>query len=385
MPSTGQMRLRQFSLVLREKDPRAAELTIRRNNTRGCFELRGRLPSGQRICKKLRANREVDTVEAALDLLNGKDQNYRVIPGTSLRNAERAACAIADKRKIRNATKDLHFKYIKEVTSWLAERELQLNAHTLMACIQEVPIDSFYRQGRIHAATFLAQAVDIQFVVPTEEKFQRPPTKVKREPLSNEDVIKFCREDLLAVKQEWVRWLYRLTALTGVRMGSCFSMALPKEADVSSQILLSCLKRRKPNSRCMPTLPGLYNELELWKRPSVHPRTEQAASYGYDPDGDLFIPADRIATNEQIDHINTKVRDATGRLRFYLGAEMAAKFSARNLRHAATCRYLLAGVSPFDTATLIQSSARQVELVYASHYKHHVTSLAGEKLLAAQG
>ena len=379
------MRLRSFSLLLREKDPRAAELTIRRNNNRGCFELRGRLPSGQRICKKLRANREVDTVEAALDLLNGKDQNYRVIPGTSLRNAERAACAIVDRRKIRNATKDVHFRFVKEITSWMAERELQLNAHTLMACIREVPIDSFYRQGRIHAAIFLAQAVDIQFVVPPEEKYQRPLTKVKREPLSNEEVIRFMREDLLAVKQEWVRWLYRLTALTGVRMGSCFSMALPKEADVSSQIMLSDLKRKRPNARCMPTLPGLYNELELWNRPNVHPCTEQARLDGYNPDADLFLPADRIATNEEIDRINSIVRDATGRLRFYLGAEMAAKFSARNLRHAATCRYLLAGVTPFDTATLIQSSVRQVEQVYASHYKHHTVALAGEKLKAAQG
>ena len=371
MPSTGQMRLRQFSLVLREKDPRAAELTIRRNNNRGCFELRGRLPSGQRICKKLRASREVDTVEAALDLLNGKDQNYRVIPGTSLRNAERAACAIVDRRKIRNATKDVHFRFIKEITSWMAERELQLNAHTLLACVKETPIDSFYRQGRIHAATFLAQAVDIQFVVPPEEKYQRPLTKVKREPLSDEAVILFMREDLLAVKQEWVRWFYRLTALTGVRMGSCLSMALPKEADVSSQILLSDLKRKKPNARCMPTLPGLYNELELWSRPE---RLDH-----------LVVPSDQIATNEQIDLINAYVREATGLLRYYLGAEMAAKFSARNLRHAATCRYLLAGVSPFDTATLIQSSARQVELVYASHYKHHTVALAGEKLKAAQG
>ena len=168
-------------------------------------------------------------------------------------------------------------------------------------------------------------------------------------------------------------------------MGSCFSMDLPKEADVSSQIMLSDLKRKKANARCMPTLPGLYNELELWKRPDINATDKLREMLGYDPDAYLFIPADRIATNEEVDSINSHVRDATGRLRFYLGAEMAAKFSARNLRHAATCRYLLAGVSPFDTATLIQSSARQVELVYASHYKHHVTSLAGEKLLAAQG
>ena len=348
----------------------AERLRIRRNSSRGTFELTGHLPDGTSFTRTLKANREVDTVEAALDLLSNP-AGGRMVPTSALRDQERKACQlIQQKPRINESTRDAHTSHLLRVTSWLAERRLPVTKGSLMACIQDTPIDCRSRAGRIIACKYLAQAARLDFQVPPHEQHQRPPTKIQRIPVSDEEIFWFCREGVLGIKdQPYAQWLFRFVAITGVRMGSALSVRLLPEADISTQLDMCDFKRHKPNQRCMPTLRGLYNELNMGERP------ERLLPF--------VVPHDRLPTQAENRAINNIVKEAGQRFKYWL-PDLYDKYSARNLRHAATCRLLAAGVTPFDTAILIQSSVNQIEKTYASHYRHRSVSIAGEKLLAAQ-
>lgn len=361
--------LRQFTQQLRDQVPGAEQLRLRRGldkDKRRVWQLTGTLPDGRRIARKLLgATNEFTALEAAKALLTELQSRGthigRVPPVGATARHEAAAIREIEGRGLRPATLAHKVDHIRRLTDWLSERNLPLTQPTLISAIEVVELNSRAHRARLEAAHSLARAAGIQLEIPPRLRYKDPLPK-RRETVTDAEIEQFLRHEVQALPPRW-RWLYRVVGCTGIRANGALSLEIPEVAVHPGTVLHHWDSKRARPARATPSL-DLWEELRLSDVP------EALRS--------LWMPSDRPADDLTLVRSNSAVQEATAALRRICGKEVAARFSFRQLRHAAGARMLSAGLDPLHVSELLSTSIAQLEATYSGLFRSRAAEAAGK-------
>lgn len=355
----------------------AKALRLRREPKKGVmrFQVEGHLPSGQRLVRLLDGvSSEIAAVFAGLELVKGLLRGAitpgRTLPSGRSKDVERAAISLVATKGLRDETERRQVKQVQAFTSQIEEWGLQVGADSLLAVVRLQPKGSRQHRSAIETARLIARAAGIALRIPPELAYKdRMALKPVRQIVSDEEILDFLKNQLLKLEKRdtWRRakWLYSVVALTGMRMNSALTIDTDlRRLEVGDEIPIWDLKRDR-RGRALITIDAVslvdLNVPEILQPEMV---------------GNISRP-----NNNELRRLNSIVSDAQRVVREQLGADMAAKFSPRQLRHAATARLLRAGMNVIHVSEAISSSPAMIEATYGQFFRSEVSREA-KRLLA---
>lgn len=359
--------LRQFTQQLREQCPGAEQLRLRRGldkDKRRVWQLTGTLPDGKRIARKLDATNEFSALEAAKvllgELLSKGTHTGRIPPTGATARHEAIALRELEGRQLRPATLAHKVDHIRRLIDWLTERNLPLTQPTLLASVEAIELGTRAHRARLEAVSSLAKAAGLQVEIPPRLRYRDPLPK-RRELITDLEIEQFLRKTVEALPERW-RWLYRVVGCTGIRANGALSLVIPDGPIRPGTTLCYWDSKRSRPARTTPTL-DLWDALELSDIPEGLKL--------------LWMPLDRPADDLTLVRANSATQEATAACRRILGRETAARYSFRQLRHAAGARMLQAGLDPHHVSELMSTSIAQLEATYSGLFRSHAADAAG--------
>lgn len=367
-----------FTLALRDEFPEAANLRIRmaKKPDRTVWQLVGRHPTRGNVAKQIKANSEAEVFQGARDLMVQLNTGVkgRAMPTGAIKRHERAALEIIQARGYRDATERHKVSSVREVSSWLADRSLQIDEAGLrMAVLDLAPDNNRRRRAMVEGAQMLAQSAG--FKLNTEGIRFKDPLPRRRKAVDDADIFRRLGKPLEKIGDPGAIWIYRVVGVLGIRANGVLSLKIPDLFDGDDypsdgfqpgvQLPYWDSKRNRAGF-ATPTVRDWFDTWELEHRP---PELDE-----------LVMPHDQPATNEQIERANSYLNNCAALLRRKVHKDAAESIGFRALRHAATARLLKSGMQPLLVADLLSTSLAQVEATYADYFRQHAVTEAARLL-----
>lgn len=367
-----------YTLALRDEFPEAADLRIRmaKKPDRTVWQLVGKHPTRGNVAKQIKANSESEVFQGARDLLVQLNTGVkgRAMPTGAIKRHERAALEAIQARGYRDATERHKVASIRELSSWLADRSLQIDEACLrMAVLDLAPDNNRRRRAILEGAQMLAKSAGIK--LETEGIRYKEPIPERRKAVDDVDIFRRLGKPLERIGDPGAIWIYRVVGVLGIRANGALSLKIPDVFDGDEY----------PDGGFQPGVQLPYWDSKRNRAGYATPTVRDWFDHwglGYRPPelNELMMPCWKPATNKQIERANAYLSNCAALLRRKVHKDASKSIGFRSLRHAATARLLKSGMQPLLVADLLSTSLAQVEATYSDYFRQHAVSEAARLL-----
>ena len=358
--------LHAFTVSLRREFPEAESLRIRKAKRASgtVWQLVGVHGNGDTIARQLKASSESEAFHGARKLM--LQLSGRSASKGCTKPHLRAALEVITSKGYRDATERAKVASVREVSSWLADRSLEVDEKALHQAVLELaPDENRKRRSVLEAASLLAEVAGVN--LNTEGLRYRNPLPTRRDAVADGAIFQALDTDLLKLGDPGAIWIYRMVAVTGVRANGCLSLQIPEAESYQPGIQLPYWdSKRSRRGFATPTVRDWFDRWNLGNRPQE-----------LDP---FLMPHDRPASNEQVENANNLLSNYAAILRRKVHKDASQSLGFRALRHAATARLLKSGMQPLTVAELISTSVAQIEATYSDYFRQHAVIEASRLL-----